>query len=166
MAILNFFLARPEQVLAYVDRGTHLSPRDPATPIFLLFKGWAYFMMDQDEEALVWLRRAAAASPETPVILAALTSQLALVGQDAEARATLAQYLALPSTRTRTVTQWDYVPDDNPAFAQFHQRFRSGYCVRPECRKGERKCSGASMPRLPPALFARSLLGRQRLRPG
>ncbi|MBO4222473.1 winged helix-turn-helix domain-containing tetratricopeptide repeat protein [Bradyrhizobium neotropicale] len=126
LAILNFFLARPEQILAYVDRGTRLSPRDPATPIFLLFKGWAYFQMGQDDEALVWLRRAAAASPETPIILAALTSQLALAGQDAEARATLARYLSLPATRTRTVAQWDYVPDDNPEFAQFHQRFRSG----------------------------------------
>jgi adenylate cyclase len=126
LAVLNFFLARPEQVLAYVDRGTRLSPRDPATPIFLLFKGWAYFLMGHDDEALIWLRRAAAASPETPIILAALSSQLALVGQDAEARATLTRYLALPGTRTRTVAQWDYVPDDNPAFAQFHQRFRSG----------------------------------------
>lgn len=126
LAILNFFLARPEQILAYVDRGTRLSPRDPATPIFLLFKGWAYFLIGQDDEALVWLRRAAAVSPETPIILAALTSQLALAGQDVEARATLARYLALPATRTRTVAQWDYVPDDNPEFAQFHQRFRSG----------------------------------------
>jgi adenylate cyclase len=82
--------------------------------------------MCHDDEALVWLRRAAAAAPETPIILAALTSQLAQAGQDAEARATLARYLALPGTRTRTVAQWGYVPDDNPAFAQFHQRFRSG----------------------------------------
>jgi TolB-like protein/DNA-binding winged helix-turn-helix (wHTH) protein/Tfp pilus assembly protein PilF len=126
LAILNFFLARPEQVLAYVDRGTRLSPRDPSTPIFLLFKGWANFQMGHDEEALVWLRRAAAAAPETPVILAALSSQLALAGQDAEAQATLTRYLALPGTRTRTVARWDYVPDDNPAFARFHQRFRSG----------------------------------------
>lgn len=126
LASFHFFLAQPNQVLAYVDHGTRLSPRDPETSIFLQFKGWAYFMMGQDDEALLWLRRAAAASPETPTILAALTSQLALAGHDAEARATLAQYLALPGTRTRTVAQWDYVPDDNLAFAQFHQRFRSG----------------------------------------
>ena len=74
----------------------------------------------------MWLRRAAAAAPETPIILAALASQLALAGQDAEASATLKRYLALPGTRTRTVAQWDYVPDSNPAFAQFHQRFTSG----------------------------------------
>jgi len=126
LSSFHFFLARPDKILEYADRGIRLSPRDPEMSIFLLFKGWAYFMMGHDDEALVWLRRAAAASPETPIILAALTSQLALAGQDAEARATLTRYLALPDTRTRTVAQWDYVPDDNPAFAQFHQRFRSG----------------------------------------
>jgi TolB-like protein/DNA-binding winged helix-turn-helix (wHTH) protein len=126
LASFHFFLARPDKILEYADRGIRLSPRDPQKSIFLLFKGWAYFMMGHDDEALLWLRRAAAASPETPTILAALTSQLALAGQDAEARTTLARYLALPGTRTRTVAQWDYVPDDNSAFAQFHQRFRSG----------------------------------------
>ena len=50
-------------MLEYVDHGIRLSPRDPETSIFLLLKGWAYLMMEHDEEALVWLRRAAAASP-------------------------------------------------------------------------------------------------------
>ena len=78
-------------MLEYVDHGIRLSPRDPETSIFLLLKGWAYLVMEHDDEALVWLRRAAAASPEIPTILAALTSVLALTGQDAEARATLAR---------------------------------------------------------------------------
>ena len=63
---------------------------------------------------------------ETPMILAALTSDWRCTGQDAEARATLARYLALPATRTRTVAQWDYVPDENPAFLKFHLRFKNG----------------------------------------
>jgi predicted Zn-dependent protease len=121
-----FFLAEPSKMLEYVDHGIRLSPRDPETSIFLLLKGWAYLVMEHDDEALLWLRRAAAASPEIPTILAALTSVLALTGQDAEARATLARYLALPATRTRTVAQWDYVPDENPAFLKFHLRFKSG----------------------------------------
>ena len=61
-----------------------------------------------------------------PTIIAALTSELALTGRDTEARATLAQYLALESTRTRTIAQWSYVPDDNAAFMKFHWRFKSG----------------------------------------
>ena len=76
LALLHFFLADPEKMLEYADRGIRLSPRDPQTSIFLLIKGWAYFMLEQDEEALRWLRRVAAASPETPTILAALTSDV------------------------------------------------------------------------------------------
>jgi TolB-like protein len=126
LALQYFFLAEPSKMLEYVDHGIRLSPRDPETSIFLLLKGWAYLVMEHDDEALVWLRRAAAASPEIPTILAALTSVLALTGQDAEARATLARYLALPAARTRTVAQWDYMPDDNPAFLKFHLRFKGG----------------------------------------
>ena len=91
LALQYFFLAEPSKMLEYVDHGIRLSPRDPETSIFLLLKGWAYLVMEHDDEALVWLRRAAAASPEIPTILAALTSVLALTGQDAEARATLAR---------------------------------------------------------------------------
>ncbi len=74
LALLHFFLAHPEQILEYADRGIHLSPRDPQTSTFLLMKGWAYMMLEQDEEGLVWFRRAAAASPQLPTILAGLTS--------------------------------------------------------------------------------------------
>jgi TolB-like protein/DNA-binding winged helix-turn-helix (wHTH) protein len=126
LALLHFFLAHPEQMLEYADRGIRLSPRDPQTSTFLLIKGWAYLMLEQDEEALIWFRRAAAASPQMPTILAGLTSELALTGHDTEARATLAQYLALEGTRTRTIAQWDYLPDDNAAFLRFHLRFKSG----------------------------------------
>jgi adenylate cyclase len=126
LALQYFFLAEPGKLLEYADHGIRLSPRDPETAIFLLLKGWAYFIMEKDDEALVWLRRAAAAAPEIPTILAGLASSLGLTGHDAEARATLTQYLALPATTTRTITQWDYVPDDNPTFMKFHLRFKEG----------------------------------------
>jgi adenylate cyclase len=126
LALQHFFLAEPDKMLEYVEHGIRLSPRDPEISIFLLLKGWAYFIMERDDDALLWLRRAAAASSDTPTILAGLTSMLALKGQDTEARATLAQYLALAATRTRTLAQWNYVPDENPAFLKFHQRFKSG----------------------------------------
>ena len=57
---------------------------------------------------------------------AGLASELALTGRDTEARATLAQYLALEGTRTRTIEQWDFIPDDSAAFMKFHLRFKSG----------------------------------------
>jgi adenylate cyclase len=126
LALQHFFLAHPDKMLEYADRGIRLSPRDPQTSTFLLMKGWAYLMLEQDEDGLIWFRRAAAASPQMPTIIAGLASELALTGHDAEARATLAQYLALEATRTRTIEQWDYVPDDNAAFMKFHWRFKSG----------------------------------------
>jgi adenylate cyclase len=126
LALLHFFLAHPDKMLEYADRGIRLSPRDPQTSFFQLMKGWAYMMLEQDEEGLIWFRRAAAVSPPNPTNIAGLASELALTGRDAEARATLAQYLALESTRTRTIEQWDYIPDDNAAFMKFHWRFKSG----------------------------------------
>ena len=50
LALLHFFLAHPDKMLEYADRGIRLSPRDPQTSTFLLFKGWAYIMLEQDEE--------------------------------------------------------------------------------------------------------------------
>lgn len=126
LALLHFFLAHPDKMLEYADRGIRLSPRDSQTSTFLLMKGWAYMMMEQDEEGLIWFRRAAAVLPQNPTIIAGLTSELALTGHETEARAMLAQYLALESTRTRTIAQWDYLPDDNAAFMKFHLRFKSG----------------------------------------
>jgi tetratricopeptide (TPR) repeat protein len=126
LALLHFFLAHPEQILEYADLGIRLSPRDPQTSTFLLLKGWAYMMLEQDEEGLTWFRRAAAASPNIPTMIAGLASELALTGRDAEAHATLARYLALDATRTRTIEQWDYIPDNNAAFMKFHWRFKSG----------------------------------------
>lgn len=126
LATLHFFLVEPERSIEYADRGMLLSPRDPQLGGFLLFKGWALLMMRRDEEALRWLRQAAATSPDSPSILAPLASALALTGHDSEARATLARYLSLARTRTRTVAQWRSGPDANPAFDAFAERFKSG----------------------------------------
>ncbi|WP_310461561.1 tetratricopeptide repeat protein [Sphaerotilus sp.] len=80
----------------------------------------------RDEEAVLWLRRAVAAAPENPPAHAGLASILALTGRDAEARTMLARYLALNNTHTRTIAQWNHMPDDNAAFRQFDARFKSG----------------------------------------
>jgi TolB-like protein len=126
LATLYFFLAQPERSIAYAERGLQLSPRDTEASTFVLFEGWAHFMLGHDQDALRWLRRAAAAAPRSPNVLAALASLLALSGDDAEARTTLARYLALPETRARTIAQWNYRPGSSPAFLAFDQRFKSG----------------------------------------
>lgn len=126
LATFHFFLAEPDKTLEYVDHGLRLSPRDFHMASFLLFRGWAHFMSGRDDEALRWMRQAAAASPDSPSILAPLASVLALTGHDEQARETMARYLSLKRTRTRTIAQWNHQPDDNAAFAAFAERFKSG----------------------------------------
>ena len=126
LATLHFFLAEPERTIEFADRGMSLSPRDPQLAAFLLFKGWACLMLQRDEEALTWLRRAAVTSIDSPSIMVPLISTLALTGRDAEARETLARYLSLKRTRMRTLAQWNHTPEASPAFAIFDERFKSG----------------------------------------
>ncbi len=126
LAALHFFLVEPERTLAHVDKGMRLSPRDPQLAGFMLFKGWALLQLQRDEEALVWLRKAAATSIDSPSILAPLIATLALTGRDEEARATLVRYLSLSSARNRTIAQWDAQPARNAAFRRFSERFKDG----------------------------------------
>jgi len=126
LATFHFFMAEPDRTLQYAQEGLHLSPRDFQTASFLLFMGWGHFMKGQDEEALVWMRKAAAASPDSPSILAPYSAVLALTGHMEESRATMERYLSLKRARTKSIARWDHLPDDNPAFRAFSERFKDG----------------------------------------
>ena len=73
-----------------------------------------------------------AASPDSPSILAPLISVLALTGHEADARATLARYLAnertqhARSTHARTIARRQENADPNAEFERFAMRFKSG----------------------------------------
>ena len=126
LATFHMFQGRPEHALEDLDAGMRLSPYDPQIGAFLLFRGWAHFGLGDDEEALRWMRRAAAASPDSPSILAPLADVLALTGRDEEAHQTLQKYLSLPRSRARTLAQWQNNPDGNESFARSFERFKSG----------------------------------------
>ena len=59
----NNFLGRPDRAIEYADTAIRLSPRDPKLFTKYYFKGWAFFMKEKDEQAIEWLRRAAAVAP-------------------------------------------------------------------------------------------------------
>ena len=126
LSTFHFYLAEPDRTLEYAEQGLRLAPRDFHTASFLLFKGWGHFMKGEDEEALVWMRKAAAASPDSPSILAPFSAVLALTGHLDEARATMARYLSLNRARNRTVAGWSRLPDDNPGFRDFVVRLQDG----------------------------------------
>lgn len=126
LATQHFFLVQPEESLKYSERGMHLSPRDPQLGEFMLFKGFANLMLHKNDEALRWFRDAERAMPDYSSALAPLAATLALTGQEIEARATLARYLAAPGARARTASDWNINPAGLRAFDEFNVYLRNG----------------------------------------
>jgi adenylate cyclase len=125
----NRFMGRPEKAIELVDRAIRLSPRDPALYLFYTGKGIAYAMLKEDAQAIDWYRRVVAVAPEFPNAQRLLAAELALTGQEAEAREMLQRYLSNKATRIRTVAQFKaYVKtlSDNPAFLAATDRVAEG----------------------------------------
>jgi adenylate cyclase len=128
LAVQNFFLGRPEKTLEYLEIGLGLSPRDPQTSLFYLFKGWAYLQLRQYDQSVQWLRRTVAAGAQYPTAQLALASALALSGHDVEARDTIQHYLTLGGTTTKTLAQFkeQRTRSSAPLFLDFEQNFFDG----------------------------------------
>jgi TolB-like protein/Tfp pilus assembly protein PilF len=123
----NLMLGHPEKTIEYAHRARRLSPPDPYLYVFYAQEGLAHIMLHQDDRAVACLRRAVANNPKFPAPVAYLAAALALTGQEAEARATLQQYLLLPGTRARTVAPWRAMAySDNPAYVAFRERIHEG----------------------------------------
>jgi tetratricopeptide (TPR) repeat protein len=69
--LANGCLGRPDLTLEFADEAIRLSPRDPALRVFYHYKGWAFFMKQQYERAIDWLRRAEHVDPFIDLLLAA-----------------------------------------------------------------------------------------------
>jgi adenylate cyclase len=122
----NNFLGRPDRALELADRAIRLSPRDPALRTLYHMKGWAFFMKQQDDQAIEWLRRAEGGDIFTELILAAA---LALTGQQADAHETLKRYLALNGITSTTIAQLrkqQLSIADNPTWVAYNERLFAG----------------------------------------
>jgi hypothetical protein len=96
-----------------------LSPFDPYLVFFHLFRAIGCFMLHQDSDAMVSLRRAVANSPEFSNAVAWLAALLALAGHEEEARDTLKRYFLIRGTKTRTIAQWKSLEySDNPTYLE------------------------------------------------
>src|SRR6202166_1360871 len=67
----NNFLGRPDRALELADSAMRLSPRDPHLRAMYHMKGWAFFMKQQDDQAIDWLRRAEGGDGFTQLLTAA-----------------------------------------------------------------------------------------------
>jgi len=122
----NNFLGRPDRALELADKAMRLSPRDPHLLAIYHMKGWAFFMKQQDDQAIDWLRRAEGGDVFTELILAAA---LALTGQQADAHETLKRYLAVNGVTSKTIAQLrkqQLSLADNPTWVAYNERLFEG----------------------------------------
>jgi predicted Zn-dependent protease len=95
--------------------------------MLFLYKGWAYFVLQQDEQAIKWLRRSVATKPDNPLSQAYLAAALAINGCEAEARNVLATFFSLPQAGVRTLAQWKAQERAcPPRYAAFFERLLKG----------------------------------------
>jgi tetratricopeptide (TPR) repeat protein len=111
IGLLNALLGRPEETFRFVEKAIRLSPCDSSLGEWYLHIGVARFMMDQIEEAIIWLRRATEANPEIVLTFLTLASACSLVGRREEARAALSQYLSLHPRLTVSRVRRHGTPD-------------------------------------------------------
>ena len=101
------YAGEPEQAIAYADKAMLLSPRDPVSRRATLFfaKVNAFGILQNYEEALVWIERGEAATPEIPLWDFMRSGLLSLTGKEADARAAMQRYLANDKAPFRTMSQ-------------------------------------------------------------
>ena len=102
-------------------------------------------MKEQDDHAIEWLRRSAAAAPGAePFTYLLLASAYAWTGQQAEAQDEFKRYLSLSRTKTTTIAELrkqQLSIADNPAWVAYNERLFEGL-TRPGSWK-----AGAGVPR-------------------
>jgi adenylate cyclase len=116
LALAYSFAGEPEQAIAYADNAMRLSPHGPAStwPTFHLAKALAFGMLQDYEQALVWIERAEAAAPDILLMGFVRSALLALVGKEDEARAAMQRYLANDNAPIRTMSQWHARQSEKP----------------------------------------------------
>ncbi len=129
LALANMSLGRPEKQIEVADRAIRLSPHDPLLYASYLHKAIAYTALNEDAKAIDWYRRSLALNPQHLVAQMNLISELALNGQEAEAREMLKRYLSASGPRVRTLAQrkaFHYAFSDNPAYLAWGDRLIEG----------------------------------------
>ena len=121
----SLHLIRPEETLAHAETALRLSPPlDPYVSFFHAIRGFARFMLRDDDRAIGCLQQALPGFPRVGFWLA---GTLALTGQEEQARDALRRYLALRGTKTRTISQLRSLgAADSPAYFAFRERLYNG----------------------------------------
>jgi TolB-like protein/Flp pilus assembly protein TadD len=123
--LLKALLGRPEETFRLIEKAIRLSPRDSNLGEWYIHIGVARFMMDQLEEAIIWLRRATEANPEIALSSLILASACSLAGRREEARAALSRYLTLyPGITVSKLRRMRY--SNHPAYLAWLEHYYEG----------------------------------------
>jgi TolB-like protein/class 3 adenylate cyclase/predicted Zn-dependent protease len=118
-------LGESSQAFAYIDRALELSPRDPATPVWYLYKGAAYLHLQDDEKAIEWMEKSKQLNPRAGLTRLFLASALALAGRDADAQTEMHEFLRLNPGFTLSLFK-ARDPSSNALFLAQRQRIYEG----------------------------------------
>jgi tetratricopeptide (TPR) repeat protein len=118
------FIEKPEQAIAYADKAMRLSPHIPRRigPVFYFAKAFAFGILQDYEQALVWIERAEAAAPDILLMGFVRSAMLAMAGKEDEARAAMQRYLGNDNAPIQFMAQWRArwadkpLPSYNPVF--------------------------------------------------
>ncbi len=92
-----------EKAIDCVDKAVRLSPHDPSLFGLLMTRAGALATLGRDAEALDWVRRSLALSPQNQIAQLLEIAILEILGRDAEARGAYRRYSARPESQVRTI---------------------------------------------------------------
>ena len=122
--LIQIFLGRAEQTEADIAAAIRLSPRDPLLGAWLARDGLAKLHLGQDQEAIAPLRRAAAVNPLFDFPHLYLACAFARLDRDAEAQASLAEFLRLRPGYT--LARYRSLTSTDPTFLAQRERIYDG----------------------------------------
>ena len=130
-----------EEVIPLEEQVIRLSPRDPGIAYWYARIGIVHLLQSQTDEAIVWLEKARSANPEVQFFHAFLASPYGLKGETERAAAELAEARRLTGEGSyASIVRMQATGHSGvPKMAPCSKPLISSACVRPECRRNERR---------------------------
>jgi len=121
----KYALGRAEETEAHIHEALRISPRDILAYQWMMFAGFAKFLLNSDADAAAWLRRCLEANSNFPAAHFNLAAALAMLGSLGEAQAAAKAGLTLnPSFTIRRLRVNS--PSDNPIYLAGRERLFEG----------------------------------------
>ena len=117
LGVTLIYLGAPAAAIPLGEKRIRLNPNDPNIALAYWSIGLAHLLQGQSGEAIDWLTKACAANPRVYYFYLDLAAAQALKGNQAEARAALAESLKLKpeiNSMKRQLARWAYA--NNPAY--------------------------------------------------